>query len=54
MRQLPAWIAHYNEIHPQLSDIIHPVSSSQLAEVPDRVRLFGATTCYSTDLLYLS
>jgi hypothetical protein len=25
----------------RLSDIVHPVSSSQLAEVPDRVRSFG-------------
>ena len=32
MRQLPAWIAHYNEVHP---------SSSQLTQDPDRVRSFG-------------
>jgi len=25
----------------RLSDIVHPVSSSQLAEIPDRVRSFG-------------
>jgi Integrase core domain len=47
MRQLPAWIAHYNEVHrTRLSDIIHPVSSSQLAEVPDRVRSFGGYNKY--------
>src|SRR5258707_15260263 len=28
----------------RLSDIVHPVSSSQLTQDPDRVRSFGATT----------
>jgi len=42
MRQLPAWIAHYNEVHPhKLSATVHPVSSSQLTQDPDRVRSFG-------------
>jgi hypothetical protein len=43
MHQLSSWFAHYNEVHPhtRLSGIVHPVSSSQLAEIPDRVRSFG-------------
>jgi len=39
MRQLSAWIAHYTRI--RRSGIVRPASSSQLAEVPDRVRSFG-------------
>jgi hypothetical protein len=42
---IASWITHYNEVHPhKLSDIVRPASSSQLAEIPDRVRSFGATT----------
>src|SRR6266699_4471466 len=42
MRQLPGWIAHYNEVHPHKAlGYRHPVSSSQLAEFRDRVRSFG-------------
>jgi hypothetical protein len=40
MHQLSAWINHYNEVRPH-SDIVHPVSSSQLAEARDRVRSVG-------------
>ncbi len=37
MHQLSSWITHYNEVHhPKRSDIVHPVSSLQLAEIPDR------------------
>ena len=44
LRQLPAWIAHYNEVHPhtRLSVIVHPVSSLQLTKDLDRVRSFGS------------
>ena len=42
MRQLSSWFNHYNEVHPHKAlDIVHPVSSSLLAEIPDRVRSFG-------------
>ena len=41
MRQLPGWIAHYNEIRTRLSATVHPASSSQLTQDPDRVRSFG-------------
>src|SRR5262245_44148803 len=38
----------YHEVHPHKrhSDIVHPVSSSQLTEARDRVRSFGG---YNTD-----
>jgi len=37
MHQLSSWITHYNEVHhTKRSDIVHPVSSLQLAEIPDR------------------
>jgi Integrase core domain len=52
MRQLPAWIAHYNEVHPhKLSDIVSPVSSSQLTQDPDRIRSFGGYSTLSQSLL---
>jgi hypothetical protein len=42
MHQLSASINHYNEVHPtRLSDIVHPVSLSQLTGARDRVRSFG-------------
>src|SRR5262249_12275163 len=42
MRQLPAWIATTTRFtRTRLSDIVHPVSSSQLTQDPDRVRSFG-------------
>ena len=42
MHQLPSWITHYNEVtRTRLSDTVHPVSSSQLTQDPDRVRSFG-------------
>jgi transposase InsO family protein len=45
MRQLPAWIAHYNEVHPHKAlGYCSPRGSSQLTQDPDRVRSFGATT----------
>jgi transposase InsO family protein len=41
LRQLPSWIAHYNEFNrTRLSDIVHPVNSLQLTDL-DRVRSFG-------------
>ena len=43
MRQLSSWFTHYNEVHPH-KGLGYPVSSSRLAEVPDRVRSLGATT----------
>jgi len=47
MRQLPAWIAHYND-RTRLSATVHPVSSSQLMQDPDRVRSSGS---YNRQLL---
>jgi transposase InsO family protein len=47
MRQLPAWIAHYND-RTRLSATVHPVSSSQRTQDPDRVRSFGG---YNRQLL---
>src|SRR5262249_39619103 len=42
MRQLPAWIALTTRFtRTRLSDIVHPVSSLQLTQDPDRVRSFG-------------
>src|SRR5262249_4377248 len=42
MRQLPAWIAHYNEVHPHKAlGYRSPRDSSQLTQDPDRVRSFG-------------
>ena len=41
MQQLSSWIAHTTRFtRIKLSDIVHPVSSSKLAEIPDRVRSF--------------
>ena len=49
MLQLPSWITHYNEVHPDKAlDIVRLASSSQLAEIPDRVLLFGG---YNTMLV---
>ena len=56
MHQLSAWINHYIEVHPtRLSDIIYPVSSSQLTEAHDRV-LFGGynRSCYLVKCIRLS
>jgi hypothetical protein len=42
MHQLSSWFAHYNEVHPHKAlGYRSPLSSSQLAEIPDRVRSFG-------------
>src|SRR5215472_14135364 len=42
MPQLPAWIAHYNQVHPHKAlGYRSPRSSSQLTQDPDRVRSFG-------------
>jgi putative transposase len=50
MRQLPAWITHYNEVHPhKVLGYRSPASSSQLAEIPDRVRSFGGYNTLSFD-----
>ena len=35
LKQLPAWITDYNELHPRKA-LGYPASSSQLAEIPDR------------------
>ena len=43
LRQLPSWIAHYNEVHPHKA---LGLSSSQLTKNPDRVRSFGG---YNTE-----
>jgi hypothetical protein len=54
MRQLPAWFAHYNDVSPaQGSRISFTVSSSQLMEVPDRVRSFGGYNSFSEGLVVL-
>jgi hypothetical protein len=57
MHQLSAWINHYNEVTPtRLSDIVHPVSLSQLSEARDRVRSFGGynRSCYLVKCIRLS
>jgi hypothetical protein len=51
VHQLSSWIAHYNEVHrTKLWDIVHPVNSSQLAEIPNRVRPFGGYNSNSLSL----
>jgi len=42
LRQLPSWIAHYNEVHPHKALGYR----SQLTKNPDRARSFGG---YNTD-----
>ena len=45
MRQLPSWIAHYNQVHrTRLSDIVRPVSSLQLTKTLTVSGRSGATT----------
>ena len=51
MRQLPAWIAHYNKVHPHKAlGYRSPRESSQLTQDPDRVGSFGGYNSSSSCL----